>query len=292
MRRINKTKVIKFILWIFSIVISGLVLLAGIHIFRKFGADPDAWAEYLRSFGVFSGVALLAFQVLQVFVAFIPGELVEIVSGLIFHPVIACAICYVGIFLASALIFFLMRKLGKRFSKIFVSGEKLRSLRFINTKDKLKKTVFLLFLIPGTPKDLLTYFFALAPIKYFDFFVITAFARIPSVISSVLGGRLVGEEEYGKAIVLFVITAAVSVAGLVSYDALRKKLEKRRKERVNAKVRFRLMFQKKKEKSRILKIKSFIIRNKIKAHNLKIKKTKSGSVLRPTKLFNASKKYI
>jgi uncharacterized membrane protein YdjX (TVP38/TMEM64 family) len=282
----KKSKTVKFIITTIVLVIFAAVVVLISYAFKKIGSDPEEWANYLRSFGFFSGFVLLFFQVAQVFVAIIPGEIIEIVSGYIFNPLIACLICYVGVFLASALIFFMVKKLGRRFSSLFVSEEKLRTLRFINTKEKLKRTTFLLFLIPGTPKDLMTYFFALSPIKYSDFFVITSFARFPSIISSVIGGSFIGEGEYIKAIVVFVITATISVLGLIIYDIIKKRLEKR-KFNTFCENNFSSLLKRYKLKNNRKYIKNIIKRKKLKIIYLKIKSLKKQSVYKPTKVLKA-----
>ncbi len=225
----KKRKIIKIILYAISVVALSLLVVMCLHVYRKFGARPDKWVEYFRAFGMYAALVLWCVQVAQVFVAIVPGEVVEISSGLLFDPIFACVLCYTGVFLASSLIFFLMRKLGKRFSRLFVSEAKLQTLRFVNTKEKLKRTAFVLFLIPGTPKDLFTYFFALTPIKFWDFTLISMIARFPSIISSVVGGKFVGDGEYFKAVIVFAITAFVSVAGLLAYELIKKRWEKRKK---------------------------------------------------------------
>lgn len=260
-------KILKIILYAFTVLLFTCVIILGIHIFGKFGTDIDKWLEYLRSFGVFSSFVLLAFQILQVFVAIIPGEVIEVAAGLLLPPLFACVVIYIGVFLASSLIFFLMRKMGSRFSRIFVSREKLRALRFINTKEKLKKSAFLLFLIPGTPKDLLTYFFALTPFKFSDFAIITMIARFPSVISSVVGGRYVGEGEYVKAIIVFAVTAAMSIIGILIYGKIKKKYDKRKINRFKRRTVFkRTLFSKKKFK----KVKNYKFKRKKVARSVRI----------------------
>ena len=222
----KKYKLVKVSLWAIVFILLIFLTILGFDFLNKFDGNPEMLVEYLRSFGIFSAFVLLVFQVLQIFVAIIPGEIIEIVSGMIFPPFTACLICYVGLLFASSFIFFMMRKMGKSFYSVFVSSQKLHTLKFINTERKLKRTIFLLFLIPGTPKDLLTYFFALTPIKFGDFIVITFFARFPSIISSVVGGKFVGDKEYGKAILIFLITSLLGVVGLIVYDKIKNKLKK------------------------------------------------------------------
>ena len=78
--------------------------------------------------------------------------------------------------------------------------------------------IFLIFFIPGTPKDLITYFVGLTDIKFSSFLLISLVARIPSVISSTFGGHLLGEGEIWGAILLYGITGVVSFCGLLIYN--------------------------------------------------------------------------
>ena len=83
--------------------------------------------------------------------------------------------------------------------------------------------IFFLFFIPGTPKDLLTYFVGLTDIKLGSFLIISLIARIPSVLSSTFGGHLLGVGKYWDAILLYAITGAVSLIGLMVYNKIIKR---------------------------------------------------------------------
>lgn len=186
--------------------------------------SQDDFRDYIQSFGAWGPLVLLGLQFLQVFIALIPGELLETAAGYAFGPWLGTAICYVGIGLASALIFVLTRRYGVRLVEVFVSRERINELRFLNTERKRNNLIFLLYFIPGTPKDLLTYFVGLTDIKLSHFLVLSMIARIPSMISSTFGGHLLGEERYGGAIILYGVTGIISLVGLLGYNAyLRKK---------------------------------------------------------------------
>ena len=157
--------------------------------------SKEDFRQYIQSFGGLGWLVLLGLQFLQVFVALIPGELLETAAGYAFGPWVGTAICYVGVAAASALIFVLTRRYGIRMVEIFVSRDKINSLRFINTEKKRTFLICLLFFIPGTPKDLITYFVGLTDIKLAAFLIISLVARIPSVVSSTFGGHLLGEGE-------------------------------------------------------------------------------------------------
>lgn len=186
----------------------------------------DDFREYIRSFGPLGWLVLLGLQFLQVFIALIPGELLESAAGYAFGPVVGTVICYVGVAAASALIFRLTRKYGVKLVEVFISREKLGELRFLNTERKRNALIFLLYFIPGTPKDLLTYFAGLTDIKLSDFLVISLAARLPSVLSSTIGGHMLGNENYWGAILLYGITGVVSIAGLLCYRTIVQKRQK------------------------------------------------------------------
>ena len=108
-----------------------------------------------------------------------------------------------------------------------MSEESLNSMKFVQkveqNPEKLKKIMFLLFFVPGTPKDLFTYFFGLTPVSLKDFLWISMLARIPSVVASTIGGTLIHEKNYVLAAVLFAVTALVSLVGWLGYEKLSKR---------------------------------------------------------------------
>ena len=182
--------------------------------------SQEGFRDYIRYFGVWGWLVLLFLQFLQVFIALIPGELLESAAGYAFGPFAGTVICYLGVAAASSLVFLLTRRFGVRLVEIFISREKISELRFLNTERKRNALVFLLFFIPGTPKDLLTYFVGLTDMRLGQFLAISLAARIPSVISSTFGGHLLGEGKLWGALLLYGITGAVSIAGLATYRAI------------------------------------------------------------------------
>ena len=192
--------------------------------------SQEGFRDYIRSFGALGWVVLLELQFLQVFIALIPGELLETAAGYAFGPVVGTLICYAGVAAASALVFLLTRRFGVKLVEVFISREKINELRFLNTARKRDVLVFLLFFIPGTPKDLLTYFVGLTDMKFGTFLAISLVARIPSVLSSTIGGHLLGEGKYGGAIWLYAITGGVSLIGILVYNAIIKRRQNHTKQ--------------------------------------------------------------
>ncbi len=193
-----------------------------------FGGDPATFKAFVDGYGWKSRLVALGIQMLQVIVSFIPGEVVEVGMGYAFGTVEGTLLCLLGVGLASVPVFLLVKWLGVKAVELFVSREKINSLRFINSEKRLKRLVFLLYFIPGTPKDLFTYFVGLTRIRLHEFLVISLIARIPSVVSSTIGGNLIQQKDYLAAILLFVVTGAVSLGGMVLYNRLRERHDKRK----------------------------------------------------------------
>lgn len=183
----------------------------------------EDFRDYVRSFGALAPAVMLGLQILQVFIALIPGELVESAAGFILGPWLGTVVCYLGIALASALILTLTRRYGVKLVEVFISREKINELRFLSTEQKRNALIFLLFFIPGTPKDLLTYFVGLTDIKLGTFLLLSMVARIPSVLTSTFGGHLLGEARYLGAVILYGVTGLLSLLGMAGYHRYLKK---------------------------------------------------------------------
>ena len=192
----------------------------------EFASQPEVFRIWVDEKGIWGRLAFIFMVVVQTVIALIPGEPFEIAAGYAFGAVEGTILCFVASALGSALVIFLVRKVGIWLVHKFFSEEKLRSLKFLQTTKKREFLYLLIFMIPGTPKDLLCYFAGLTSSKLPVLLIITSFGRIPSIITSTVGGDALGDENYLFAIIVFVITLVISGAGLLIYNAICKKNEK------------------------------------------------------------------
>ena len=102
-----------------------------------------------------------------------------------------------------------------KFVSRFVDPEELKKYKFLRDKNKVDITVFILFFIPGTPKDALTYIAPIAPIGAVKYLLIATFARIPSIITSTILGDSIADGRWVLALIVFAITALISVLGII-----------------------------------------------------------------------------
>lgn len=203
------------------LILSALLLVYVGRPFIAFLDQPEQFRQWIDARGLAGQAVFLLMIVLQVFVAVIPGEPLEIAAGYAFGWFGGTLLCLLGTAVGSALVFGLVRRYGTRMLDLFLSRDKIRSMKFLQNTDRLKRLMFVLFLIPGTPKDLLTYIAGLTPIRMSDFLILSTFARIPSLVTSIVGGSALGDGEYLTAAIVFAITAAVSILGLFVYSKIR-----------------------------------------------------------------------
>ncbi|MBE6598031.1 MAG: TVP38/TMEM64 family protein [Ruminococcaceae bacterium] len=204
-----------------------ILFLAAVFVFIgrpliEFVSEPEQFREWVDEHGFSGKLLFLGMVILQVFVAFIPGEPMEIGAGYAFGAVEGTLLCLMGCAIGSALVFLFVRRFGKKAAAVFFSEEKLNSFRLFRNPRRLKRLMFLLFLLPGTPKDMLTYAAGLAPITLPQFLLISMTARIPSIITSTVGGNALGSENYSFALIVFAATLAISAIGSLVYGRIKK----------------------------------------------------------------------
>ena len=125
---------------------------------------------------------------------------------------------FLGAFVSSFIIFFAVRKFGRNFIYAFVSKEKIEKIeqsKIFSNQRRLDLILFVLFLIPGTPKDLLVYIGGLLPIKPMKFLLISTFARFPSIVSSTIAGSNLIAGNWAVVIATYLITFLI--AALIIY---------------------------------------------------------------------------
>jgi uncharacterized membrane protein YdjX (TVP38/TMEM64 family) len=176
----------------------------------------------LDRLGAFKYLAVLLLQILQVLIAFLPGEPMEILAGYMCGTLGGLAVCLLGVAIGTAIIYLTVMNLGRRLVDRVGNSKPYEKLRFLKNKAARDGLLFLLFFIPGTPKDILTYIAGLTPIRLHQFLIISVFARLPSVITSTVGGNAMGLGNHLFAALVFTAALLISAAGVMIYRKIRK----------------------------------------------------------------------
>ena len=183
----------------------------------RFVSEPEKFRAWINGHGIGGRLAFIGMVVFQIVVAIVPGEPLEIGAGYAFGAVEGTVLCLIGAVLGSAAVVLLVRRYGIKLVEVFFSREKILSLRFMQDNRRLKLLVFIVFMIPGTPKDLLCYVVGLTTLQMHDWLWISFVARIPSIITSTIGGSALGEKNYIFAAAVFAVTLLISLGGILLY---------------------------------------------------------------------------
>ena len=208
------------------LVLSGLVCWFAGRPLIRFMNQPELFRQWVDQQGRWAPVAFVGMVVLQVVVAIIPGEPLEIAAGYAFGALEGTLLCILGTWIGGLMVFLLVRRFGTRAVEVFFPLEKLHELRFLKNEKKLTFWVFIVFFLPGTPKDVLCYFVGLTKLPLRTWLLVSAVARIPSIVTSTVGGDALGMQNYTFAAAVFAATLAISGAGILIYRVICRRQEK------------------------------------------------------------------
>jgi uncharacterized membrane protein YdjX (TVP38/TMEM64 family) len=184
--------------------------------------DPEAFRAWVDASGIMGRVLFVGMVVLQVVVAFIPGEPIELAAGYAFGFWEGSLLTLTGFLIGSWIVFALVRRFGVKLVEVFFSKNKLEEIKFLQNPKKTKIISLLLMLIPGTPKDMLSYFAGLTKLTTLEWLTIVAVGRLPSLITSTFTGSAAGEKNYVLSAISLGVTLVITLAGILYYRRLTK----------------------------------------------------------------------
>ena len=211
-----------------SLLITGFIIITILclvlyHFFENFLNDPIELKEKLTEFGSWGKLILVAAMAIQVIFVFLPGEIIEIAAGFSYGTIEGMAICLLGAIIGTIVIYAIVNRYGIKLVNHFYDTNKFNEISCLKKEKNLEIILFVIFFIPGTPIDILTYLSPFTRLKLSSFIFITSIARIPSVITSTIGGNAISNQNYRFTIFIFVITGIISIFGLLSYKRYIKK---------------------------------------------------------------------
>lgn len=220
-------KIIKLILFILAIA---LIIGLSIYLFPLFSklGTPEGQQNFkseINNSGFKGPFTILGLQLLQILIPVLPGEPIEFLAGMCYGTLGGMVLIFLGAFISSSIILFLVQKLGRNFIYTFLGKDKVQKLensKLFSNPTKLEIFFLLAFLIPGTPKDLFVYIAGLLPIRKSRFLLISTFARFPSVISSTFAGANVVNGNLWLTVTAYIVTFFISIIGIYVYNLIEK----------------------------------------------------------------------
>lgn len=211
----------------YLILILSILIMAGLTIalsepMINFIEDPTSLSLWMDEVGIWGPIIFMLLNMLQVLLAIIPGGPFQIAAGALFGPWIGTLMCDIAMSIGGMITFFFVRKFGMQFLELFITKEKIESVKFLHSDAKSTTLLFLFFLFPGTPKDLMCYVVGLTDIPWTTWFLINLIGRFPAILLSALSGSALGEQKYGIFILVFAIILVLYFIGTFLYKKLNK----------------------------------------------------------------------
>jgi uncharacterized membrane protein YdjX (TVP38/TMEM64 family) len=182
----------------------------------------------IRSFGPYSPLAYILLQILQVIIAPIPGGAIEFLGGYLFGAEAGFFYSMIGLLLGSWLAFSLARIFEKWTVEKFVSEQTIKKFDYLIGHEGVILS-FLLFLIPGFPKDALCYLLGLTPMHLGIFLVISTIGRVPGTLMACLQGGKAFDHQYKTFLILLGISALAVLAFYIYHDEIHHFVKRLRK---------------------------------------------------------------
>ena len=214
---------------IINLIVFLLIIVAIVIVSIKFGpsikqfyGDTDGiyematkTSDFLKGTGYKSVFIFVGIQILQVVIAVIPGMAIQFAGGMVYGIFMGVVYSLIGQTIGSLIVFYISRIFGKKAVALFIKPETYEKFKHLAETKKAGMLVFVLFLIPGLPKDVFSYILGLSPLKVRTFLLYSTIGRIPGVLGSCIIGYTYVTKNYLLAGVVLGVSAVILVLCLI-----------------------------------------------------------------------------
>jgi uncharacterized membrane protein YdjX (TVP38/TMEM64 family) len=225
--------------WLYPTAITIIVSVMGVAAYFlmpwmiRIASDPAARTEFLdgiRRSG-FGGIAtMVGLLCLQVIVPVLPAEALQLGAGILYGTFGGAFVCLFGLTVGTMVNHMLGRFLGAETLSLFVKPDKVAKVRSLVQGGKADKVVFLLYFIPGIPKDVVAYAAGLSRYPALRFLVVSLIARFPSLLSSTYIGASLAMGDTGRAVIVFIALGVVAVPAFFFSERIMSWISRKRKD--------------------------------------------------------------
>ena len=173
--------------------------------------------QSVKDNGILGALLMISLQIIQIFVAIIPGQPIEIIMGMLYGTGMGVILCTIGIFIGTVLVYYVIKKMGTGLMKLFFNKKdigKTADIKELKNDKKIAALLFIIFLIPAIPKDIFIFFGPFIKIKPKKFFLIATLPRIPGLFLTVYAGTKLTEGSY---VMIGLVLAILAVTGMIGY---------------------------------------------------------------------------
>jgi uncharacterized membrane protein YdjX (TVP38/TMEM64 family) len=210
-----------------GLVPAGLLYLLYIYGFVDYFTDRNRLVNFIHAHRAYAALIFIGLQTLQVVAAPLPGEVTGFAGGVLFGPVAGILYSSLGLALGSWTAFLLARFAGRPLVETVIHPETIKRYDYV-MKHKGMFLAFLMFLIPGFPKDILCYLLGLGHMRQRDFLLVSTSGRLLGTTLLTLGGAFLRDERYGALFTLAGICIFFILLALVFRGELERRFRKQR----------------------------------------------------------------
>jgi uncharacterized membrane protein YdjX (TVP38/TMEM64 family) len=191
----------------------------------SFFLNREKLTAFLNSLGPLSFIGFIMLQAAQVIISPIPGEVTGLIGGFFYGKFLGIILSTIGLTLGSLAAFGLSRYFGRPFAEKFVKKETMERYDYL-LHHKGAFLVFLLFLIPGFPKDYLCYILGLGHLSTKEFFIISTLGRFMGTVLLTFGGDYIRHHQYYRFSILVGIAIVFVLLSMIYRDRIEKFFKK------------------------------------------------------------------
>lgn len=222
----SENRIFKFLAILKLILL--LLIIAGIPAFLYFRYGSVIFTEniasdiveYLKMNIHTAFLIIIGLQILQVVICVIPGQPIQFASSYIFGVGIGFALSITGAVIGTVIAYFLAKVLGSGAMHLFFNENTLNEYQRRLNSGRGLLLAFLIYLIPGVPKDLVSYAAGISEMRFLPFLLISTLGRSPGMIASLLLGHFFGKRDLRAIIILSVTILLILIVCIIKRSAL------------------------------------------------------------------------
>ncbi len=216
----------KFLLVAGLILLEIVIIIMALVMDRYYGGEKgvelratlQSYQETLSGFGFWSYPVMVLVQILQMLLALIPGGPLAFLLGFMFGTVGGAIVGTIGNIIGTAMIVWGVNRFGMKFVNMFCNSKGFEKLKFLHDPKKRDMLIFVLFLIPGTPKDLITFFAPFTKAKPSRIVTLATVGRLPALILSTSIGDTLSAGDIWTTVILISVTMLIAIVGILLKD--------------------------------------------------------------------------
>jgi len=222
----RKKRIIKIVSVLKLLILFAIVIGAPVYVYFSYPDLVDRFRSLdeinslLKQYKTASIFIYIGLQVFQIIVSVLPGQALQFAAGYAYQFWLGFLFSLIGVALGTVITFYLARILGKDALHVIFGEE--RFSKFVHTLNSKRSFIvlFVIFLIPGIPKDLFTYAAGVSEIRIIPFLLLSLTGRTPAMVGSILMGSMFYNGSYVGLIIVGVAAVVLFIAGIINRGKL------------------------------------------------------------------------